>query len=104
MFLPFRELRAFVRKLTSCMWTGVRSMTERPVTEGATDAEFVQLYSYRSLVRAEAQIVAVPQDHGRVIGFAQFAGAFDDGLEDRPDIGGRGCNDTGEYWRCRSDR
>ena len=43
-------------------------------------------------MRAEAQVVAILQEHDGIIGIAELAGALDNGLEDRPDIGRRGCD------------
>ena len=47
-------------------------------------------------MRANAQVVAFLQADDGIIGFAQLAGALDNGLEHRPNIGWRGCNHT-EY-------
>ena len=41
-------------------------------------------------MRADAQVVAILQDHDGIIGLAKLAGTLDDGLEHRPDIGRRG--------------
>ncbi len=41
-------------------------------------------------MRAETQVIAIFQQHDGVIGFAKFAGAFDNGPENRLDIGRRG--------------
>ena len=42
------------------------------------------------MVRAKAQVVAVFQEHDGIIGLAKLAGALDNGVENRPDIGRRG--------------
>jgi hypothetical protein len=42
------------------------------------------------VVRAKAQVVAVFQEHDGIIGLAKLAGALDNGVENRPDVGRRG--------------
>src|SRR5206468_1860448 len=49
--------------------------------------------AYRPVMGAEMQIVANPQQHARIIGIAKYAGALDDSLEGRSDIGRRGRDD-----------
>ena len=41
-------------------------------------------------MRADAQIVAVLQEHERIIGLAKLAGTLDNGIEHRLDVGRRG--------------
>ena len=41
-------------------------------------------------MRADPQVFAVLQQHGRIISIAKLAGALDNGIENRPDIGRRG--------------
>ena len=43
-------------------------------------------------MRAEPHVAAVLQHDDGVIGVANFAGAIDDRLENRCDVGGRGCD------------
>ncbi len=44
------------------------------------------------MMRAGMQVAAIFQEHDGIIGLANLAGAFDDGLENRSDIGRRGRN------------
>src|SRR5882724_5660852 len=73
-------------------WLPVQERT--PGGPVATDGPFLQVYSYRTVMRAEAQVVTILQKHYGVISLAKFAGAFDDGLENRRDIGWRGSDDA----------
>src|SRR6267143_3538606 len=56
----------------------------------ATDWPLLQIDPYRAVMRAEAQVVAVLQEHDGIIGLAKLARAFDDGFENRRDVGWRG--------------
>ena len=56
------------------------------------DRPFLHTDRYRSVMRAEAQVVAILQKHDRIISIAKLAGTLDNGLENRPDIGRRGCD------------
>ena len=48
---------------------------------------------YRSVMCADAQSMSPSfRQHDRIIGIAKLAGALDNGLEHRPDIGRRGCD------------
>ena len=68
-------------------------MDRHPIDDGAprdpmpVNRPFLQIDRYRSVMRAEAQVLAVFQEHEGVIGIAKLAGTLDDGLEDGPDIG-----------------
>ena len=64
----------------------------------------LQTHRYRAMMRAEAQVVAILQEHNGIIGIAKLAGALDNGLEDRLDIGRRGCDHLEDVARFRSDR
>jgi hypothetical protein len=44
---------------------------------------------YRSMMRAGMQVAAIFQEHDSVIGLAKLASTFDDGFENRSDIGWR---------------
>ena len=41
----------------------------------------------RSVLRSENEVSAILQHHQRVVGLAKLTGAFDDGFENRPDVG-----------------
>ena len=41
-------------------------------------------------MRSRSEVLAIFQEHDGVIGFAKFTGAFDNSLENRPNIGRRG--------------
>ena len=56
------------------------------------DRQSLRSHRYRSMMRAGMQVAPIFQEHDGVIGFAKLAGAFDDRLENRSDIGRRGCD------------
>src|SRR5271169_5069889 len=56
------------------------------------DWYFIETRRYRAVMRAQTQIVAVPQAYNGIVGLAKLAGTVDNGLENRPDIGWRGCD------------
>src|SRR6266576_4057586 len=58
----------------------------------AVDRPFFQTNRYWTVMRVETKVVAFFQKHDSVIGFAKLAGAFDNGLKNRRDIGWRGSN------------
>src|SRR6478735_8181800 len=53
------------------------------------DRPFLQTNWYRTVMRAEAQFIAVFQDYACIISVAKLASAFDDGLEHWVDVGRR---------------
>ena len=55
----------------------------------AVDRPILQTYRYRyrTVMRADAEIVANLQEHDGIISLAKFAGTLDDSLEDRLNIG-----------------
>src|SRR6266478_8133729 len=56
----------------------------------ATDRPLLDIDRYRAVVRAEAQVVTVLQEHDGIIGVAKLAGTLDNGVENRTDVGRRG--------------
>ena len=74
---------------TSCRCIEIWSTTARPAVQLPVDGASFQGDRDRAVVRAENQLVAVPQQHDRIVGLAKLAGAIDNGLEHRFDIGRR---------------
>src|SRR5262245_13589429 len=67
-----------------------RLIDERPAGGPApVDRPLLDADWYRSVMRADAEILVVLKHHRRVIGVAKFASALDDGFEDRIDVGWR---------------
>src|SRR5260370_2050703 len=69
-----------------------RFFVEDRVSRGtiAVDRRFVRIYRNRAVMCASMKVVTNLQAHYGIIGIAKLAGALDDGLEYRPDIGRRG--------------
>src|SRR6266550_3457260 len=60
-----------------------------PGGPASADRPLLDIYRYRAMVRAKTQLVAVLQEHDGIISLAKLAGALDNGVENRPDIGRR---------------
>ena len=58
----------------------------------AVDWYSIVTRGYRTVMRAQAQLVAVSQAHDGIIGLAKLSGTFNNSLEDRSHIGRRRCD------------
>jgi hypothetical protein len=87
-FSTLREIVAFGGQIVH--------VDRHPIDDGAprdpipVNRPFLQIDRYRSVMRAEAQDLAVFQEHKSIIGIAKLAGTLDNRLEYRPDVGGGG--------------
>src|SRR6266852_18277 len=94
--MPCSRLR--FRKFVAFGGLHVVHMYRFPVEDRAprgrvtVDQPFVGVYRYRAVMRASMKVVILLQAHYRIIGIAELAGTLDNGLENRPDIGRRGCD------------
>ena len=76
-----RELLAFERQIAHMDRLAIDDGA--PADPTATDRPFFERDGDRAAMGAEAHRVAVPENDGRVIGHADFAGAVDDRPQDR---------------------
>ena len=76
----------------SCTCTGFRSRNACPATHFRLERQTLIINRYRSVMCADAQAVAILQEHDGIDGIAELAGTLDNGLENRFDIGRRGGN------------
>src|ERR1700722_13105433 len=58
----------------------------------AVDRQFVKSYRYRTMMSAGTQHVAFLQEHVGIISLTKFASTLDNRLENRHDVGRRGCD------------
>ena len=67
------------------------SVDERtPGSPVTVDRPFLQTDRYRTVMRAETQVITILKDYDGIISIAKLAGALDDRLENRRDVGRRG--------------
>src|SRR5215212_7001904 len=62
---------------------------DRPVP---VNSPFFQTSRYRTVMRAEMQVVVSPQEHGGIVGIAKLAGTLDNSLKGWSNNGRRGCD------------
>ena len=68
------------------------SMTAHPAVQLRLMGHLSLPARYRPMMRTWLKVVTDLETHDRVIGAAKFAGALDNGLEHRSNIGRRGCD------------
>src|SRR6266403_3764370 len=87
-FLCFRKFIAFGGQHVVHMH---RFLVENRASCGpvTVDQPHGRIYWYRAVMRPDLKLVTILEAHHGVIGIAEFAGTFGNGLENRLDVGGR---------------